>query len=111
MFITSAQHSSLSSVLESQKNHLLSHLTGATLQDDLTGNVQFQRLGLYWNRISQSLQISMNRVYTLTASLQNQKQKIQSNVFGNNFEAADHYLKCIGVVHQLKQQHVLELRQ
>ena len=32
-------------VLESQTNHVLTHLTGAALQDDVIANFQFQRLG------------------------------------------------------------------
>ena len=34
-------------VLESQTNHVLSHLTGTTLQDDVIANFQFQRLRPY----------------------------------------------------------------
>ena len=34
-------------VLESQTNHVLSRLTGATLQNDVIVNFQFQRLGSY----------------------------------------------------------------
>ena len=34
-------------VLESQANHVLSHLTEATLQDDVMANFQFERLGSY----------------------------------------------------------------
>ena len=66
----------------------LSHLTGATLQDDVIANFQFQRLGSYW--WSQSLQIYMHGLCRLTASLQKKKEKMQSNIFENIFEAADH---------------------
>ena len=34
-------------VWESQKNHVLSYLTGAPLQDDAIANFQFQRLVSY----------------------------------------------------------------
>ena len=34
-------------VLESKTNHVLSHLTGATLQDEFIANFQFQTLGSY----------------------------------------------------------------
>ena len=44
----------------------------------------------YWQKVIQSLQISMDRLCRLTASLQNQKYKIQSNVFENIFETAGH---------------------
>ena len=88
-FVTNAQHWSFF-LVRSLRNHLLSHLTGATLQDDLIGNFQFQRLRSYWQRISQSLQIFMDRLCTLTAGLQNQKKKIQSKIFENNLEAVDH---------------------
>ena len=50
----------------------------------------FQRLGSYWQRVSQSLQIATNRLCRLTASLQHQKHKNWSNIFENIFEAADH---------------------
>ena len=53
--------------LESQTNHVLSHLTGATIQDDVIVNFQFQRLGSYWQRVIQSFQISMDRLCRLTA--------------------------------------------
>ena len=33
--------------LELQANHVLSHLTGAALQDDVIANLQFQKLGSY----------------------------------------------------------------
>ena len=36
-----------SQVLQSQTNHVLSHLTEATLQDDVIVTFQFQRLGSY----------------------------------------------------------------
>ena len=52
------------------------HLTGATLQDDVIANFQFQRLTSYWQRLSQALQISIDRLCRLTASLQNENQKI-----------------------------------
>ena len=31
-------------ILESQTNHVLSHITGATLQDDVIANFHFQRI-------------------------------------------------------------------
>ena len=34
-------------VLESQTNHVLSHFTGATLQNDAIANFQLQSLGYY----------------------------------------------------------------
>ena len=40
--------------------------------------------------ISQLLQIFMDRHYRLIASLQNQEDKIQSNIPENIFESADH---------------------
>ena len=69
-----------------------SHLTVATLQDDVIAN--FRSQGCHWQRLSQSLQISMDRLCRLTANLQNQKHKIQSNIFENIFfEAADHQIR------------------
>ena len=71
-----------------------SHLTVVTLQDDVVANFRLQRLGSLWQRLSQSLQISMDRLCRLTANLQNQKHKIQSNIFENIFfEAADHQIR------------------
>ena len=74
--------------LESQTN-VLNYLTGATLQGDVIGNFQFLRLVSYLQRLSQSLQISKNRLCRIT-SHQNQKDKVQRNIFENIFEAADH---------------------
>ena len=34
-------------ILESQPNHVLSHITGATLQDDAIANFHFQRIVSY----------------------------------------------------------------
>ena len=57
----------------------------------IIANFQFERLESYWQRPSQSLQIFMDRLFRLTASLQNQKHKIQNNIFENIFfEAVDH---------------------
>ena len=52
--------------------------------------LSIQRLGSWWRRLSLTLQISMDRLCRLTASLQNQKHNIQSNIFENIFEAEDH---------------------
>ena len=43
----------------------------------------------------------MDRLCRLTSSLQNQKPKIQSKIFQNTFEAADHNYKDTGVLNQL----------
>ena len=43
----------------------------------------------------------MDRLYRLTASLQNQKHKIQSNIFENISEVADYWQKDTENVHQL----------
>ena len=59
-------------------------------KDGVIANFQFQRLGSYWQRVSQSLQIATNRLCRLTASLQHQKHKSQRNIFESIFEAADH---------------------
>ena len=68
-------------------------LTGATLPDDVIVNFKFQRLGSYWQRLSLSLQIFMDRSCRLTASLQNQEHKILANIFENIFfEAAYHWI-------------------
>ena len=72
-------------VLESQTNNPLSHLTEATLQDDVIANFHFQRLRFYWQRLSKTLQCAMDRLCTLTTSLKNQKHNIQSNTFQNIF--------------------------
>ena len=84
--------------MESQTNHVLSHPTGAILQDYVIANFQFRRLGSFLQRVSQSLQIFGDR-RKLTASLQNQKHKIQSKIFENIFDT-DHWHKYTGVVHQ-----------
>ena len=59
-------------------NHILSHLTGVTLQYDVIANFQFQRLGSHKQRLSHSLEVFMDRLCRLTVSLQ---------IFGNIFEA------------------------
>ena len=59
-------------------NHILSHLTGVTLQDDVIANFQFQRLGSHRQRLSHSLEVVMDRLCRLTVSLQ---------IFWNIFEA------------------------
>ena len=41
----------------------------STLQDDVIANYQFQRIGFYWQRVSQSLHIFVDMLYRLTASL------------------------------------------
>ena len=43
----------------------------------------------------------MDRLWVLTASLQNQKLKIQSNIFENIFEGKGHLHKVTGIVRQL----------
>ena len=45
----------------------LSH-TGATLQNHVIANFRFQRLGCYWERVSQSFQISVDRLRRLAGS-------------------------------------------
>ena len=60
--------------------HVLSHLIWAALQDDIIANFHFQRLDSYWQRLSQSLQIFIDRLWRLTPNFQNQKHKIQSNI-------------------------------
>ena len=50
--------------MESQTNHVLSRLTGATLQAGVVANSQFQRLECYWQRLKQSLPISRDGLFT-----------------------------------------------
>ena len=45
----------------------LSH-TGATLQNYVTANYRFQRLGCYQERVSQSFQIAVDRLCRLAGS-------------------------------------------
>ena len=58
---------------------------GAALKHDAIANIQFKRLGSYWQWIRQSLQIFMDRPCRLTASLQNRKHKIQSSILITSF--------------------------
>ena len=77
-------------MLELQRNHVLSDLTGAILRDYVIAKFQFQRLGSSRQRVSQLLEISGYRLCRLTTSLKNQKHKIQCKIFENIVDAADH---------------------
>ena len=59
---------------------------GQPLQDDVGANFHYQKLRFYLQRLSRYK--SRRR---LTADLQNQKHKIQSNIFENIFSEAAHH--------------------
>ena len=50
-----SQDWSLFCLLELQAKHVLTHIAGSVLQNGVIAKFQFQRLGSYWETVSQSL--------------------------------------------------------
>ena len=75
----------------SHRQRMFDLSAGTTLQDDVIANFLFQSVWSYRQRLKScknSLQIFMDRLCRLTASLQNQSRKSKANIF----EAADHQI-------------------